>query len=315
MIRWRTPKGLVALLPVLLGACVSSTENSSSLADDFDGDGFRASDDDCDDSDAAVYPGADEVAYDGVDQDCDGIDLVDVDGDGWESDAVGGSDCDDANSDVNPAAVEVPYDGIDNDCGGDGDLSDQDGDGYDATAAGGEDCDDGDLTVHPGVLDDCGGGDEDCDGEEDEDQDQDQDGYTSCAQDCDDLDATVNPGAAEIAQDGIDQNCNGVDRGDCPDEVLEELFGFEFTAYLYDCEFEDGGDSAFEHFTDYETVPEDAECNGADSGVWTGTYSGDFATITVEMSVSFSSGSGSFSGDGSYDGTHCDDVSGTVEVE
>ena len=30
---------------------------------------------DCDDGEAAVYPGATEVAYDGVDQDCDGADL------------------------------------------------------------------------------------------------------------------------------------------------------------------------------------------------------------------------------------------------
>jgi hypothetical protein len=40
-------------------------------ADDRDGDGFRA--DDCDDGDATVYPGAPEVAGDGIDQDCDGV--------------------------------------------------------------------------------------------------------------------------------------------------------------------------------------------------------------------------------------------------
>jgi hypothetical protein len=44
--------------------------------DDADGDGFVFSVD-CDDSDADAYPGADEVAWDDIDQDCDGEDLHD----------------------------------------------------------------------------------------------------------------------------------------------------------------------------------------------------------------------------------------------
>ena len=39
---------------------------------DDDSDGF--SDDDCDDGDPTVHPGAPEVADDGIDQDCDGVD-------------------------------------------------------------------------------------------------------------------------------------------------------------------------------------------------------------------------------------------------
>lgn len=39
---------------------------------DADGDGWRLQDGDCDDSDAAVYPGAEELC-DEVDQDCDGV--------------------------------------------------------------------------------------------------------------------------------------------------------------------------------------------------------------------------------------------------
>lgn len=42
---------------------------------DVDGDDFAA-DIDCNDDDPFVYPGADEVADDGIDQDCDGEDLV-----------------------------------------------------------------------------------------------------------------------------------------------------------------------------------------------------------------------------------------------
>ena len=44
---------------------------------DADSDGFHA-DDDCDDNDDSVYPGADEVADDGIDQDCDGVDSLTV---------------------------------------------------------------------------------------------------------------------------------------------------------------------------------------------------------------------------------------------
>jgi hypothetical protein len=42
---------------------------------DADGDG-HSSDVDCDDGDPSVYPGAPEVVNDGIDQDCDGSDLV-----------------------------------------------------------------------------------------------------------------------------------------------------------------------------------------------------------------------------------------------
>ncbi|MEZ4318324.1 MAG: MopE-related protein [Myxococcota bacterium] len=53
--------------------------------------------DDCDDSDATVNPGAEEIWYDGEDQTCDGNDL-DQDGDGY----VLADDCDDTDADVSP---------------------------------------------------------------------------------------------------------------------------------------------------------------------------------------------------------------------
>ncbi|MCB9670988.1 MAG: putative metal-binding motif-containing protein [Alphaproteobacteria bacterium] len=69
---------------------------------------------DCDDTDPDVSPGAEEVWYDGVDQDCDGND-DDRDMDGYPGGTVG-TDCDDLDPDRYPGAPEVPDDGIDQDC-------------------------------------------------------------------------------------------------------------------------------------------------------------------------------------------------------
>ena len=90
------------------------------------GSGFADNPSDCDDADPAINPESTEVAYDGIDDDCDGADLVDVDRDGFADTSVGGTDCDDDDNMVFPYQWEDNSDGVDNDCDGAIDTADTD---------------------------------------------------------------------------------------------------------------------------------------------------------------------------------------------
>ena len=85
--------------------------------DDLDGDGVTAADGDCDDADASIHPGATEVWYDDLDQNCDGASDFDQDGDGFESSGYGGEDCNDVVASQYPGAEELEN-GQDDDCDG-----------------------------------------------------------------------------------------------------------------------------------------------------------------------------------------------------
>jgi hypothetical protein len=178
---------------------------------DADGDGWATCDGDCDDDDPAVHPDADEVCND-LDDNCDGQAdegvptypyFPDGDGDGFGDPAgpvvedcaeppghVGNqADCDDSDTGINPDAEEICNDDDEN-CNGVNDeglptdpyYPDLDGDDFgDADASPVQDCD-----QPPGFLAD----------------------HT----DCDDDDSAIYPGAAEIAGDGIDQDCDGADK-------------------------------------------------------------------------------------------------------
>jgi hypothetical protein len=186
-------------------------------AEDADGDGVSACAGDCNDTDATVYPGANETA-DGADNDCDGTidegtENYDDDGDGW-SEWLG--DCNDGDASVSPDATET-LDGVDEDCDG---LVDDGTDGYDDDGDGftenGGDCDDTDSSTSPGASEVPDGVDNDCDGVVDEDTsdgDDDGDGWNEAAGDCDDTDPTAWPGATEV-ENGRDDDCDGtVDEG------------------------------------------------------------------------------------------------------
>ena len=139
---------------------------------------YVADNNDCDDNDPGINPGAAEVCN-SIDDNCDGSTdeglTFDVDTDGFTS--IGScfgsaDDCDDSDSAVNPGAAEV-CNSIDDNCDGSTDEG---------------------LTF-----------------------DVDTDGFTSIgscsgsADDCDDFNDQVNPGATDIPGDGIDQDCDGID--------------------------------------------------------------------------------------------------------
>jgi len=187
----------------------------STWFEDLDGDGygdagssvvdcnqptsFVSDDSDCDDSDALVNPGEAELAYNGIDDDCDASTPDDdLDGDGYGF----ADDCDDSDALVNPGEAELAYDGIDNDCDAGTPDDDLDGDGYGFA----DDCDDSDSTTSPGEAEACDDGlDNNCDGQVDE-------GCTPATEVCGD--GIDNDGDGEI-----DERCdNGV--GELCVEVL-----------------------------------------------------------------------------------------------
>jgi hypothetical protein len=176
---------------------------------------------DCNDASNAVYPGAPEVADDGIDQNCSGADTitchVDADRDGFgtsagttslagdgscdtaQQESVNDDDCDDANAAIHPGAAEIPNDGIDQDCSGADLLTcyiDGDHDGF------------GSVTTAPPVAGSCT-----------------SPGLSSFNTDCNDLVPSIHPGATDVPGDGIDQDCNGSDTVACIADLDRDGYG------------------------------------------------------------------------------------------
>ncbi len=296
-----------AVKPGVAEQCNGVDDNCSGLADegltftnyypDADGDGFGsasaaainackpvtgrvANNQDCNDANAAVKPGATEICN-GVDDNCaGGVDdglafksyYPDVDGDGFGAASAtaqsacapvagkvaNNQDCNDANAAVKPGATEI-CNGVDDNCSGAPDEGltfvsywpDVDGDGFGSATASAQsacaqpsgkvtnntDCNDGNAFIHPGAAETCNLTDDNCDGAIDNGTvtqnyypDLDSDGYgaagslaqASCAPvsgkvpnntDCNDGNGAIHPGAAEVCN-GADDNCaGGVDEG------------------------------------------------------------------------------------------------------
>lgn len=190
---------------------------------DLDNDGFTA-DVDCDDNNAEINPAAIEIC-DALDNNCDGIinenlDVTyyaDVDGDGYAG----------FNTTLDTCAMPLGY--------------------FEEPT----DCNDGDETINPGAAEICNQLDDNCNDAIDEGQglvfftDLDGDGYgdagsvaEACelqpglaeqAGDCDDADADVNPLAQEICDNGIDDNCDGV-QSNCNVEGCTDIAACNFDA-------------------------------------------------------------------------------------
>ena len=191
---------------------------------------------DCDDTDPNVNSGATEIVDDGMDSDCDGTELCyeDADGDGHRDsagttissedmvcDAVGeamasfpADDCNDYVGSVYGGATEIIGDGIDQDCDGtELCYADVDNDGFvDATGA----------TVVSADLD-C--------------NDPGEGTSSDPMTDCDDSDSNVYPGANESVDDGIDQDCDGVELcyADVDNDNFREMNGTPCCPTTVDC--------------------------------------------------------------------------------
>jgi len=153
---------------------------------DADNDGYLSKDD-CNDDDAAIHPGADELC-DGTDRNCDGDSLAeavdaptwyaDGDGDGYGRDGTTlvtcnqphgysayAGDCDDTEPSYHPGAAEADCtDPGDYNCDGQVVWADADLDGEAAC----EDCNDNDIAVNSAATEACNSIDDDCDGQVDE---------------------------------------------------------------------------------------------------------------------------------------------------
>ncbi|MFT6158282.1 MAG: hypothetical protein ACJAZO_002918 [Myxococcota bacterium] len=205
------PRSLLLVCALSVSGCTYVTnadwvEKTDCLDEDEDGAVRSASCsiegllEDCEDDRADRAPDLEEIPYDGIDNDCNGLEIVDVDNDGYpgvlEADWVANDDstqypsvesqlldCDDNDGGIRPNAGETFYDGIDSNCDNADDW-DADGDGYviraDLLPAG--------ALAYDGLL--PGG-------------------------DCDDAAAGINPGiTTDPLFDGIDSNCDAVNEFD-----------------------------------------------------------------------------------------------------
>jgi len=204
--------------------------------DDDDGDGFSTCAGDCNDVDAAIYPGAPEVCN-SVDDNCDG--LVD---------------------DADPLAI-LPAWFADSD-------GDEEGDSFvllkqcsqpTGYVSNWDDCDDTDWTQNHWDKD--GDGTASCDGDCDDFlaamnvDDDDGDGFSTCAADCNDGDVAIYPGAPEVCN-SIDDNCDG--------QVDESAFssglvggGEDFSGLALDGNYDSMGNPQFAQVADPSGLGDD----------------------------------------------------------
>jgi hypothetical protein len=317
---------------------------------DVDGDGafdgtnpdcqatYAAADLDCDDADAAIHPGAAELACSGVDEDCDAStpDGADVDADGYTA----CEDCADSVATVNPGALEIACNDTDDDCdAATSDGADVDGDGYTAC----DDCADALFDINPGIVEvACNGTDDDCDpatrdgadididGDgnsactdcDDSDAsvvgdstvDRDADGWNEC-DDCDDTQSAAFPGGTEVCDTPLDEDCDGeVDDGCVSDYTgtweLDDTIAYSCTFGVVTIDFD--------RVLIEDSAP-DVSVDALGSGAQPGTMDGTFSTATTFSTEQIVRGSctevyafsATFTSANTFDGTFTADFVGS----
>lgn len=149
-------------------------------------------------------------------------------------------------------------------------VTDEDGTVY---VADNTDCNDSDASISPGGMEDqcLDGIDQNCDGVDEGaadcgtvvDTDNDADGYFVIAgNDCNDGDATIHPGATDTPDNGIDEDCDGVDNHVDPEDPDADADGYTVVAGK-DCN--DADAAVHPGATETANNGIDEDCDGADS--------------------------------------------------
>ena len=180
--------------------CDDQNAESTSVSEDTDCDGIISAED-CNDEDNTVYPGATEIWYDGIDQNCDGLSDFDQDGDGEDSNQHGGDDCDDTDASLGSIALDPNCDGVI--------VLEICGDGIDNDEDGLMDCEDSQCFSDPTCFETCTDG-----------IDNDLDGLTDCDDDECWGTGSCTTGYTLIQQDGAFE-----------DQVFYEPIPFGFISY------------------------------------------------------------------------------------
>ncbi len=293
----------------------------------------RSSSGDCNDTIAAINPGATEICdASNTDEDCDNT-------------------ADDA--DTSATGKSTWYRDADSDNFGLSSSSLSRCDRPTGYVADNTDCNDAAAAINPNASEVCDGSntDEDCDGTADDNdssvsssgkttyyRDADSDtygttgttvsrcdlptGYVVNSTDCNDASASINPGAAEVCDSvNADENCNGTaDNQDSTTSNFSSFYtdadqdGYGTTPMVGACEVytglsnvsgdcDDGSATVLPGATEIARNAEDEDCDGVDDARWTGTRTLGDATSALAGTTGATTAAGTFGGvmAGGYD--------------